>query len=485
MHRILSKPAILKWLAFITCLSFFGLTSFSDALEKADRYTALEKADWIPTNVWLRSAECARLSGAWLAICDGDNLVPLSEYSFGDDPGHALLLGFWAMASDDIVGFDDVARLNIALNTAGLIILASFLFAIRAYVTSAVFVAAGPIVYLGWIGISPHWGLIGVVSMAMVLPMVLIARDYGFLARRSSNAYLVVGFLGLLVAVMVREVIGLMVVGATIGVIGVLIVRRRRSLRSTRPLLGLCVLGLLVLAVSGMSTWAVVVRDALFDMEPAQRVATHNFSHTLYIGLGAVPNTFGISYDDDFAKESVERIAPEVVYCSPEYYRVLWKLYWSKLRQAPDEVMRIYIEKTRLLLADRILDSAPPLGFVLILAVAHFMAATLLGLWSRFEFSQGLLVEGAAFVLIGLFVAQAILALPSRMYAMPAGVALLLLFGVMLEFGIRWAMHLLRHPEPAPLVRSDLARAASISFNSPHHDVPVDPPRQDSRTKRT
>jgi hypothetical protein len=440
VRRILEKLGPLKWLAFVVCLVVFGFGAFTAKLEDANRYTEIREADWIPTNMWLKSAECARLRRVWLAICDDDKLVPISEHSFGDDPGHALFLGMWAMATGDTVSLDDVARLNFGLNAAGFIILASFLFAIRAYVTSIVLLMVGPAIYLGWIGVSPHWSFIGITSMVLVLPMALIAKEYGFQSRWSGNAYVAVGILGLSVAALVREPIGVMGFVTSIGVIGALVVRR---LRSRSRLRSLFVIGSLVFVASAASTWVVLARDVSFEMATAQRVTTHNFSHTLYIGLGAVPNGFGISYDDDVARTSVERVAPDVVYCSPEYYRVLWKLYWSKIAHAPVEVVRIYFEKAKLILADRILDTAPPLGFVLIFTVTHFVVVTAFRVWGRIDFSQGLLVEGAAIILIGLFVAQAILAHPNRMYAMPVGGALLVLLGAMLEFCCRSTVILL------------------------------------------
>jgi hypothetical protein len=77
------------------------------------------------------------------------------------------------------VSLEDVAGLNVALNTAGFILLASILFAIRAYVTSIMFLWAGPVIYLRWIGVSPHWGFIGVTSLVLVLPMALVAKECG------------------------------------------------------------------------------------------------------------------------------------------------------------------------------------------------------------------------------------------------------------------------------------------------------------------
>jgi hypothetical protein len=96
--------------------------------------------------------------------------------------------------------------------------------------------------------------------------------------------------------------------------------------------------------------------------------------------------------------------------------------------------MRIYLEKAKRILSDRILDSAPPLVVVLVLALALFSAATAFGLWSRIGYSEGLLLGGAALVIICLFVVQAILATPDRLYSMPMGPALLMLAGVSAEF---------------------------------------------------
>jgi hypothetical protein len=182
-RRIFDKRGPLKWLAFAVCLPVFGLGAFTASLEEADRYTGLRKADWIPTNMWLKSAECARLQGVWQAICDDDKLVSISEHSFGDDPRHALFLGIWAMATGDRVSLEDVAGLNVALNTAGFILLASILFAIRAYVTSIMFLWAGPVTYLRWIGVSPHWGFIGVTSLVLVL----LGNPVGADTRRSAD----------------------------------------------------------------------------------------------------------------------------------------------------------------------------------------------------------------------------------------------------------------------------------------------------------
>jgi hypothetical protein len=142
--------------------------------------------------------------------------------------------------------------------------------------------------------------------------------------------------------------------------------------------------------------------------------------------------------------------------------------------------MRIYLEKAKLILADRVLDDAPPLGFVLLFTVAHFIVVTTFGAWRRLHFSQGLLVEGAAVILIGLFVAQAILAHPNRMYAMPVGAALLMLLGAMLEFCCRSAVILLaqiRMKESVERIRDRIALPSADNAKAQTRSI-------DTRTRR-
>ena len=440
IHDILGRLKRWKWQAFAVCAIAFVAGPTATAFEDAKRYAGTAQADWIPTNMWLKSAECARQEGVWLAICESDKLIPISESSHGDDPGHALFLGIWAMASDSIVTLVDVARLNIVLNTVGLVVLAGFIFALGAHVTSIVLLALGPVVYLQWMGVSPHWGLIGAASLAMILPMTLIARSCGWLSPWATNAYVAAGVIGLALAALLREPIGVMCLAVTLAIIGIKAARRLKAGRRLRDLL---VIAPLVLAASAAPTWAVLARDAFFEMEPAEHVTTHNFSHTLYIGLGAVPNTLGLEYEDEVARVAVEQVAPDVLNSSPEYYRILWTLYWSAVADAPAEVLRIYLEKAKHIFSDRILDAAPPLAVVLIVAVAHFVLLAVSSVWRRIDFHQGALIEGAALVLIGLFIAQAILAHHNRMFAMPIGIALLMLLGVLLESCWRAAVALL------------------------------------------
>lgn len=421
----------MKWLAFAICVAGLVWGPFARTFEDVRRYgymADIMPSDWRATNIWLDSTECTVSRGVWLAVCENGKLIPISERAIADDPGHALLLSAWAAITGKRATLVDVARLSTLLNTIGLVALAGLLFSLRAWITSIVLLALGPAEFLGWMGTSPHWAFIGLVCLAAVLPLALAAREMALLSRRAATAWIVAGVLLLALATLMREAIGLMGLVVTLAVSAVLLLRRHRLL----PLLP--VLAAAVLAFNAPRA-VVAARDAALPMQPAQRLATHGLSHTLYLGLGYVENRWGIRYDDDYGEEIARQNG--VVFCSPEYFRLMTRLYLGRWAEDPAEVARLYLAKAWLLLEHPTLTPGPPFGVVLGLALLHLVLATALGAWARIGFAQGEAVEGVAVMFAGLFLAQAMAALPSHNYAMPVNAFVLVLFGTWLEFAAR------------------------------------------------
>ena len=413
------------------------LGQFARTFKDSERYGYLADimpSDWAATNVWLESSQCALERGVWLAVCEKGKLVPISERAIADDPGHALLLDLWSMTTRSRAILPDVARLNTLLDALGLLTLAGLLFSLRAYITSIVLMWWGPVEYVGWMGTSPHWSYIGLVSMSAALPLAIAAKDLGLLSRRSGNLWIAAGLLFLGLATLARESIGLMGLLVSFGVLALLLMRRPHQRRRIQPLL---LAGMLVLAVFTTPRWAVMARDAAFDMQPAQRLATHGLAHTLYLGLGFVENKWGIRYDDDYGEAIANKAEPPVVFGSPDYFRLMGRLYLARWAEDPVEVLRIYAEKAWLLLAVPTLYPGPPFGIVLLLGLLHLAAATALGAWGRIGFPQGFVIEGVVLCFLGLFLAQAMVALPSQTYAMPANAFVLVLLGAIVEFFVR------------------------------------------------
>lgn len=236
--------------------------------------------------------------------------------------------------------------------------------------------------------------------------------------------------MALAVVTLVRESIGLMGFALTLGAVATTtLLQRPRQLRALmRPALVI----LLAMAALLAPKWATMARDAAFPMAPVERLQTHGLSHTLYLGLGFVENKWGIRYDDDYGEDLANKAG--LVFCSPEYFRLMWKLYLSRIAEDPIEVARIYWEKALQLLVVPTLYPGPPFGLVLAVGLVHLLAATGLGLWRRVGFPQGLPIEAVSLAFLGLFLAQAILALPSHMYAVPVNAFILVLFGALVEF---------------------------------------------------
>jgi hypothetical protein len=427
----------LRLLVFLFCAALLVLGQFARTFEDSERYGYLADimpSDWAATNVWLESSQCALERGVWLAVCEKDRLVPISERAIADDPGHALLLDLWSMATRSRATLPDVARLNTLLDALGLLALAGLLFALRAYITSIVLMWWGPVEYVGWMGTSPHWSYVGLVSISAVLPIALAAKDLGLLSRRAGTLWIAAGLLFLGLATLARESIGIMGLLVSFAVLALLLVRRPHWRQRILPLL---LAGVLALAVFATPRWAVMARDAAFDMQPAQRLATHGLAHTLYLGLGFVENKWGIRYDDDYGEAIANQADPPVVFGSPDYFRLMGRLYLARWAEDPLEVSRIYADKAWLLLAVPTLYPGPPFGIVLLMGLFHLAAATAFGAWGRIGFPQGFVIEGVALAFLGLFLAQAMVALPSQIYAMPANAFVLVLLGAIVEFFVR------------------------------------------------
>ena len=413
------------------------LGQFGRTFKDSERYGYLADimpSDWAATNVWLESSQCALERGVWLAVCEKGKLVPISERAIADDPGHALLLDLWSMATRSRATLPDVARLNTLLDALGLLALAGLLFSLRAYITSIVLMWWGPAEYVGWMGTSPHWSYIGLVSMSAVLPIALATRDLGLLSRRAGNLWIAAGLLFLGLATLARESMGIMGLLVSVGVLALLVVHRPHQRQRLQPLL---LAGVLALVAFTTPKWVVVARDAAFDMQPAQRLATHGLSHTLYLGLGFVPNKWGIRYDDEYGEAIANKADPPVVFGSPDYFRLMGKLYLARWAEDPLEVARIYADKAWSLLAVPTLYPGPPFGIVLLLGLLHLAAATALGAWGRIGFPQGFVIEGVALAFLGLFLAQAMVALPSQTYAMQANACKVVLLRAVIEYFVR------------------------------------------------
>lgn len=71
----------------------------------------------------------------------------------------------------------------------------------------------------------------------------------------------------------------------------------------------------------------------------------HPFWHTAYIGLGVIPNRYGIAYEDQVAAAYVRRIDPTAPYVSPRYEAILRKRVINLAEKDPSFVAKALLYK--------------------------------------------------------------------------------------------------------------------------------------------
>lgn len=170
---------------------------------------------------------------------------------------------------------------------------------------------------------------------------------------RWSIATLVATMLAASVASSMRVNAGLPVL---VSALLVVLLKQRGWLRRSVIAAGLVVAYLLVspLAFVPMTR----ARDAYLNSDvtkiyPSQHVAWHN----MYIGLGYVPNPYGIYWLDAVGVHKARAVDPDVVPNSRAYVTVMRKLYLSMVVHHPGFVLRSTWAKTKVVLARGYLES--------------------------------------------------------------------------------------------------------------------------------
>jgi hypothetical protein len=115
----------------------------------------------------------------------------------------------------------------------------------------------------------------------------------------------------------------------------------------TRRVVSLAVLLLAYMSVSGFAFPAIRhFRDrSVGTALSSQYTASHVFWHPAYLGLGYLPNRFGISWDDTVAVRAAQKVNPRAEYPSAAYERTIRHLYFKILRSDPGYVIHVYLAK--------------------------------------------------------------------------------------------------------------------------------------------
>jgi hypothetical protein len=256
------------------------------------------------------------------------------------------------------------------------------------------------------------WGM-----LALLPPLYLLARDwsrFGLVALVAIS--LVAGWLS---STHDSSGVGIVVIAAI-----VLLLRRWRWWRV------LPALALLVVAYMSSSAFVFsAIREhrdqrlgvtAMRDDEMTQ----HPLWHTAYIGLGYLPNHYGISFLDGVSAARVQSDSPGTPYFSHHYETVIRKAYFRVVRAHPLEVIKQYGAKVVVAVADARL--------YLVLVLLTMPAMLLLGSGRRMRRRWVLLTLPALVVAF----LQTIVAMPGPAYDAELFGAL----GVLVILGLCWML---------------------------------------------
>jgi hypothetical protein len=194
---------------------------------------------------------------------------------------------------------------------------------------------------IAWV---PAWAIL------LGMPIVFLVAQSRWRRRRSLAGLFLVAVVGSY-ATSIRSAAGIPLVIAAF----VVAVAREQGPR-WRVLGGLLVvIGYLSINTFGLDAVR-AYRDHVAHLHVDRSVApaSHPFWHPAYLGLGYLPNKWGIKWDDSVALAAARKVDPGVIYLSAHYEHILRHLYFKIVRQDPTYVANVYATKAAVSLNDAV-----------------------------------------------------------------------------------------------------------------------------------
>jgi hypothetical protein len=184
-------------------------------------------------------------------------------------------------------------------------------------------------------------------AVLLLLPIVLLAAKLPW-RRRLSVPLLAAAALGASFANSVRGHSGTGVLVAAIAVA----LLRERTWRWRAIAAGVVAACYVLISPIGFDAIRTYSNHTANISAVAADVHGHPFWHPMYLGLGVLPNKWGIQWSDYLASQRATKADPNASYLSAEYERTLRRLYLNVVKDDPSYVVRLYATKAAIAIHD-------------------------------------------------------------------------------------------------------------------------------------
>jgi hypothetical protein len=186
----------------------------------------------------------------------------------------------------------------------------------------------------GLINTDLYW--IGAWILMLGLPIVYVA------AKHRARPWLCTALLGgaaLLAsfATSVRAQAGLGVAGVA-AIVGLVCIRGWWRKAAAVALVVVAYLSIMTFAFAGVRAY----RNHVSHMPASSLPYAHPLWHPTYLGLGYLPNKWGIRWEDAVGLAAARKVDPHVVYLSPHYEQILRHLYFTAVKSDPGWALHLY-----------------------------------------------------------------------------------------------------------------------------------------------
>ena len=347
-----TNPVNLLWCAAAAVAVLYFLSSVALVLRDAGQHAHIghvEDGNPAPNGRArdaLNSAECMRRTGMFLAMFspDGTKIGPIENAAIGD-LGQAALADMIAPWISTPLTLTSLVRINYIVAALGIALLSAALLWSQYFWSGILVLFLGA--YYGIPGPIPSAdissGYAGIAAMACVpLVWLLWLHDTPERAFSSVSFWVaaVVSWICLAWSLLLRQPIGMTAIGGSLGLVVWLLVRQRQ--KGARVVGMYALLGLAVIAASKVPSVLVWTRNRFDHFPPNSLLHVHGFWHTMYTGLGAAANPWGIRWDDHFVYDRVLKLHPGTPIFSQAYFDAVRHEYLAILRSSPLQVLGVY-----------------------------------------------------------------------------------------------------------------------------------------------